>query len=270
MSWLNLTIFMLSLLGFVGLALAMPKHSEAVFKQTLTNKQHITLRVFGWLFLFMALALGIAELNFDLGTVVWVGWLSIAGLLLAFYLPFGPWQADKGQKSTKIPLAKVTHEGKVQSRKSIIISTAVVIIPLLIFVFQLLNTPIKPLLRDGAVSGEIGPWTFVIAEKEQEAPIIEAMDIPLKAFVIRFCERCDADIRMAYLKMRQPRSLRALGNSFNGRGETKTAIISIPAAATIDDGLWLSVEAKNGEVYHQQFNVEQLSPALVSFIKEGL
>jgi len=107
-----------------------------------------------------------------------------------------------------------------------------------------------------------------LAEKDQQSPEIVALDVPLKAFVIRFCDGCDRDIRMAYLKVRKPHSLRAAGNAFEGRGREKTAEIPLPRAATLDDGLWLTVEATNGEVYHQRFDIQHLSPAMARFIRE--
>ena len=132
------------------------------------------------------------------------------------------------------------------------------------------------LLREDAVHGEIGPWTFTLAEKDQKPPEFVALDVPLKAFVIRFCDGCERDIRMAYLKVREPRffpgaggSLRTAGNAFEGRGREKTAEIPLPRMATLGDGLWLTVEATNGEVYHQRFDIQRLSPTLAQFIQEG-
>jgi len=285
---LNIVVFVASILGFTGLALAMPKHSKAVFQQPLSDTCRQLLRLAGWLLLAVALALGIARWRFDIGTVTWLGWLSVAGLALVFVLSR---RAAKPESRPKNKNSSFTQPPERQSGSAdsesadtvpsfstqhTVFVAAALLIPLVWFVGQLLTTPIKPLLREDAVHGEIGPWTFTLAEKDQKPPEFVALDVPLKAFVIRFCDGCERDIRMAYLKVREPRffpgaggSLRTAGNAFEGRGREKTAEIPLPRMATLGDGLWLTVEATNGEVYHQRFDIQRLSPTLAQFIQEG-
>ncbi|CAA0119578.1 DUF3325 domain-containing protein [Zhongshania aliphaticivorans] len=276
MTTTNIAIFIFSLFGFAALAMAMTRHSKLVFGKALPANQRGVLRIGGWLLLAIALGLGIYQWQFDVGTVAWLGWLSIAGLLVVFNL-------SRKQKPHKTPHAN-PKKHNTESNDGIAVSAgitarrlpvpyaalaaAALLIPLASFGWQLASTPKKALLRDDAVHGKIGPWSFSLAEKDQDAPELVAMDIPLKQFVIRFCDNCETQIRMAYFKVRKPHALRAAGNAFEGRGTEKTAEIPIPAAATETDDLWLTVEAKNGEVYTQEFAIPRLSPALNQFIKD--
>ncbi len=279
MTGLNIAVLVTSLLGFTGLALAMPKHSKAIFRQPLPATRRKLLRLAGWLLLTVALALAVYRWQFDIGTVTWLGWLSVAGLILVFVLPrWSSPQKARTSSSKHKPLREPRSDGSADTESSgawwrsptthTVFAAAALLIPLAWFTGQLLTTPQKPLLREDAVHGEIGPWSFTVAEENQDPPEIVAMDIPLKAFVIRFCENCERDIRMAYLKIRKPHSLRATGNAFEGRTPEKIAEIPIPRAATLDDGIWLTVEGTNGDVYYQRFDIERLSPMLTQFILE--
>jgi hypothetical protein len=143
MTWPNLSIFIVSLLGVAALALAMPQHSEAILRKTLSDIQHLVFRVVGWLLLSTSLALGVAELNFDMGTVVWIGWLSIASLLLAFYLPYGPWQDNKERRYKETRLNKTSNETKLRAKPQgasrLSVAALIVITPLIIFTLQLIK-----------------------------------------------------------------------------------------------------------------------------------
>lgn len=285
MTVLHMAVLLLSLAGFIALAMAMPKHSKQVLRRHLPDSLRRVMRGLGWTLLAVGLGLGIAQWQFDVGTVTWLGWLTIAGVALVFYLPKWPGQPES--KPTRARKRK-GNVGGVPGPSSVVVSrrsrsmrfgiaTFALLLPFGAFAWQLLNTPDKPLLRDDALHGEIGPWSFSLAEKDQKPPEVVALDVPLKAFVIRFCDGCERDIRMAYLKVREPRfssdaagALRSAGNAFEGRGQEKTAEIPVPRAATLDDGLWLTVEATNGEVHHQRFDIQRLSPAMAQFIREDI
>ena len=104
--------------------------------------------------------------------------------------------------------------------------------PLVLFTWQLITTPERPLLRDDALHGQIGPCTFSLAEQDKHAPEIVALGVPLKTFVIRFCDACQRDIRQASLKIRQPHNTSVAGNAFAGRGTDKRVEIPVPRAAS--------------------------------------
>lgn len=273
MTMLHPALLLVTLAGFVALALAMPRHSKHLLRRTLSPQVARLAKLAGWGLLVVALALAIAQWRFSIGSVTWFGWLSLAGLALVFALPRWPWQPVKPQRparkkaqgTNRIPLVPApTKAGPL----TIAGATLVIALPITVFAWQLANTGQKPLMREDSLNGTIGPWQFVIAEKEQQPPEILALDVPLKQFVIRFCDRCQGEIRQTWLKMREPRSTAAVGNAFFGRGEEKTVQIPIPAAATLEDGLWLTVEGNDGRFHHQRLSIERLSPSLATFIKE--
>jgi uncharacterized protein DUF3325 len=276
MTLLHLAVLTFALLGFIALAVAMPRHGKHLLQRALPPMAARMVRITGWLLLAIALAIGISQWRFSIGTVTWLGWLSLAGVALVFYLPLWPWQPVKRQRPARKPRPNTNTVGWVECNEtqqtqnrsiSYALASLVLLLPLAAFSWQLAATPQKPLMRNDALQGRIGPWTFVIAEAERKAPEIVALDVPLKEFVIRFCESCNAEIRQAYFKVRKPRSLRAAGNAFSGQQERHVEI-PIPAAAALDDGLWLTVESNDGDVYHHQVAIENLSPSLAAFIKE--
>jgi hypothetical protein len=273
----NASIFVAGLGGFIALSLAMPRHSRHVFQRMQPASWRRMYTLAGWIFLAVALALAVVRWSVGISIVTWLGWLTIAGVVLVFCLPYWPLRPDaeiktrpdkKRPDGTAVPAG---HTGAPQFRLPAKgLAAAAVALPLCVFTWQVLTSPHKPLLREDAVRGQIGPWAFSLAEYDRKAPELVAFDVPLKTFVIRFCEGCDRDIRMAYLKVRKPHSLRAAGNAFEGRGPEKTVVIPLPRAAALSDGIWLTVEANNGEVHQQEFEIKRLSPASAEFIRERL
>ena len=265
MTPLNIGVFLLSLAGFVALAAGMSKHAKHLLRRELPPAVSRLLRALGWLLLAAALAIGIRQWHADVGLVTWLGWLTVAGLLLVFYLPRWPWQPVT--KAAK-PRPEKPYTPAPRSSRHVALGALLLAAPLVLFTWQLIITPERPLLRDDALHGQIGPWTFSLAEQDKHAPEIVALGVPLKTFVIRFCDACQRDIRQASLKIRQPHNTSAAGNAFAGRGTDKRAEIPVPRAASQQDGLWLTVEGTDGSVHQQRFAIERLSPALARFIEE--
>lgn len=287
MTAMHLLVLLISLAAFTGLALAMPKYGKAVFSNPLSDARRQMLRLAGWSLLIVALALSIYRWQFDIGTVTWLGWLSVAGLVPVLVL--SRWAEKPGirQNNKRRSLAQRSgresggsgfesaKRGQSSSASRVVFAAAALLIPLAWFSAQLYTAPIKPLMRDDAIHGQIGPWTFTLAEREQGPLEIVNRDVPQKVFVIRFCDVCDRDIRIAYLNVREPRflegsgdALRTADNAFQGRGREKTAEIPVPRGTTLDDGLWLTVESTDGEVYHRRFDIQRLSPAMARFIRK--
>ncbi|HBT31616.1 MAG TPA: DUF3325 domain-containing protein [Pusillimonas sp.] len=278
MTTIHALLLLISLGGFGLLALAMPKYSQHVVNRPIRAKQRRLLRILGWLLLAAALGLGMTQWRFDIGMVTWLGWLTPAGIALALLLSkqaekAPPKHRRRGYSDTHAPAVPATAAPR-SSGLLAALAAAVLLIPLAGFAWQLHTTPDKPLMRADAIHGQIGPWPFVLAEKDLKPPEIVHLNVPLKQFTLQFCEGCDRDIRLAYFKMREPRfsgkadAVLAAGNAFEGRGREKTAEIPVPPAANLEDGLWLTVESKNGDVYHQEFDIERVSPALARFIRE--
>ncbi|MCB5185767.1 DUF3325 domain-containing protein [Methylobacillus gramineus] len=265
MSTYHLAVLFFSLAGFAALAISMEKHTLQLIGRELPARQRQWVYWLGWTSLAVALAIGAAGWHWNIGPVVLVGWLSVAGVALAFLMPWWPLQ----------PKHHPRKEKSVASLPDSVLAwpvRAVLILGLIALPAWLIGNAWKvseqAVLRDDAVHGQIGPWKFVIAEEDQGAPDIVAGTTPIKEFHLRFCDECDREIRAAYLKIRKPRSLRAAGLAFHGARWTREVAIYIPPAAKLEDQIWLTVESKRGEVYHQAFDIARLSPATARFIEE--
>lgn len=265
----QLWVFLLSLIGFSCLMLAMPQHFSFLTRMTLGTMTSRLLRSIGWLTLLGAVFMAMQAWQGDIGFINWLGWLTIAGLLLAFYLPYWPWQAKKGGKSRSSKTAQM-HLSDVKTTRISISLMAVLMLSIAVTVgWNFYTTPVKPLLRDDVFQGEIGTWTFSFAERNTQAPEVAALGLGVKDFVLRFCESCNAEIRTAYLKIRKPRTLRTAGVSFFGSRE-RFVEMAIPPAATLEDGLWLTVVSKKGEIFETRMEIERISPAMAEFIRNQL
>lgn len=270
---MQLMVFVLCLVGFVCLMLGMPKHFAFVTQATLGNSQQRVLRGVGWLTLLLAVLFAMRQWPWDEGLVVWLGWLSVVGVALVFCLPYWPWQAKtKKRLSSRKAKVEVTegNEATVSTPSRPLWNSAAIAgcmaLLLVSAVWQYQQTPVKPLLREDAYHGQIGPWAYTLAEIHTDAPEVEALQLGIKEFLIRFCDICNAEISIAYLKVREPRTLRSAGMSFSGNRE-RYVELAIPPKATLDNGLWITVVSKQGEVFKQRLEFEQVSPAMAEFIR---
>lgn len=85
-------IFILGYLGFSALSLSMQRHYAEIFgrHKVLNRTQYLSLRLLGWLLIAFSYAVSIASQGWGVGSVMWLGILMLAGLLLVLmtaYLP---------------------------------------------------------------------------------------------------------------------------------------------------------------------------------------
>ncbi len=73
-----LLALLLSLAGFVALALAMERHHRQVWQRAPSRKQCMLLRCFGITGLGAALAACVAHAGWATGTVIWLGLMTVA------------------------------------------------------------------------------------------------------------------------------------------------------------------------------------------------
>ena len=78
----HLGIWLVSLLGFGALALAMDRNQRNVLGQRLTKRATLSLRLFGWSSLMLALALAVHGQGWALGLVSYSGHTSLAAGLV--------------------------------------------------------------------------------------------------------------------------------------------------------------------------------------------
>ena len=85
-------IFILGYLGFSALSLSIQRHYAEIFgrHKVLSRTQNLSLRLLGWLLIAFSYAVSIASQGWGVGSVMWLGILMLAGLLLVLmtaYLP---------------------------------------------------------------------------------------------------------------------------------------------------------------------------------------
>lgn len=281
-AWWDMAIFILSLSGFVLLALASEREGKLLLCRMPTMREKLFFRLLGWPLLALALVICVKGWHGNFGTVIWFGWLTMAATVLVFIISYWPWRKKppehkKHSFTQKVAAEKEdradtvtthTRQASLQQwgRRGILI-LGLAAIPAW-FGWTLFQVPVQPLLRADVVHGQAGPWTFVLAEEEQEPPEMTPSGTPVKHIHLRFCEQCDAQIRTAYLRVRQPRSQNALGLRFTGDHWNREAVLAIPPAATLQDQIWLTVVGKNRETYQVALDMAQVSPATVQFIQE--
>ena len=268
MTPVHLAILLISLAGFAALALATERHAEHLLGRLPAPQWRLLARVIGWGLLVGALALGIASMGTGVGITLWLGWLSIAALALVFAFPKWPWQPQQRAAARPARTAPAAALPPAPPRLRRWLAAALLAAVPVVFLLALKATPIAPLLRADAFAGQVGPWSFRLAESNHNVPDLVAMDIPMKSYQVRFCEDCDAQIRAAYLKVNKPRSLRAAGIVLNGARWNRTVDIQLPANTTADSMLWLTVVGKDGEMHQAPVRLADVSPATVAWFKQ--
>ncbi|MCX5567400.1 DUF3325 domain-containing protein [Alcaligenes phenolicus] len=313
--WLNLAVFIISLAGFICLALASDRQGEFLLHRTPSEKERLIFRLLGWPLLAMALALCWQGWGWSMGTVAWLGWLTMAGAGLTFYLPWWPWQEKKPVRARPAPVAKAapkavgagntastssdaiagkngmaaanssaastsaeatstepTHAGTAPttsrfSKRSLVFASGLLALPAAFMIYLAQQGP-EPVFGNHALQGQIGPWSFALAETDDKAPISGPTGAHRKAFQIRFCQACDPHIRRAYLQVSKPEPTPAPRQAFSNTRWTRAVEIVIPPNSELEHQLWLTVEAKSGEIYHQAFDFHQVSPMTAAFIQQ--
>lgn len=266
MTGVHLGILLIGLLGFFALALATERWADHLLRRTPAPTWRHLARAVGWGLLALSLALAVLELNAGVGITVWLGWLSLAALVLVFGLPKWPWRPPVRASHARKPAAEDAVPAVLPRRATVRwIAAALLLAVPLAYLLALRAVPLKPLLRADAIQGQVGPWAFRLAESAQRVPELVAMDIPMKGYQVRFCETCDAEIRAAYLKVNKPRSLRGAGIVFNGARWDRQVDIQLPANTTADSELWLTVVGKDGAVHQTTVRMGEVSPTTVSW-----
>lgn len=289
--WLNLAVFIISLAGFICLALASDRQGEFLLHRTPSEKERLIFRLLGWPLLAVALALCWQGWGWSMGTVAWLGWLTMAGAGLTFYLPWWPWQEKKPVRAKPAPVAKaapkavgadntastssdaiagkngVAPTASRFSTRSLVFASPLLAIPAAFMIYLTQQGP-EPVFRNNALQGQIGPWSFALAETDDKAPISGPSGAHRKAFQIRFCKTCDPHIRRAYLQVSKPEPMPAPRQAFNNTRWTRAVDVAIPPNIQLEHQLWLTVEAKSGEIYHQAFDFHQVSPVTAAFIQQ--
>jgi Protein of unknown function (DUF3325) len=265
----HLGILGVSLLGFFSLALATERHAEHLLGRLPKPHWRHLARTVGWLLLALSLGWAMAALDIGVGITLWLGWLTVAALAWVFTFPQWPWQPavhEKAPRASKVDLLAGAMPPTPRLRRSV--AAALLATTAVVFTVALMQVELQPLKRPRALHGQIGSWSFTLAEAHQEAPELMEMDIPMKEYRLRFCEACDADIRHVYLKVNRPRSERAVGMGFMGQRWERRVEIPLPSTTNADSELWLTVVGKDGAMHQTHWRMDQASPATVAWFEK--
>lgn len=101
---IGLSVLLLAYAGFAALCAAMTKHQLETVGRTLLPREQRGLRAAGWAVLASAYGCAVIAAGWRFGSVLWVGALMAAGLMLTLNLPYrGRWAARAGLAA--LPLA---------------------------------------------------------------------------------------------------------------------------------------------------------------------
>lgn len=265
----HLLVLGLSFAGFVLLALASEREGRVLLRRAATPREKAVCRLLGWPLLTLALGVCVWGWFGHFGTVLWFGWLTVAAMVVVFAVAYWPWRQQTNRRfEAEVEAVSVRPPaipGMSVRRWRALWVVLLVALPMGLG-WRLHQAPLHPLLHPGAVRGHVGPWSFVIAEASQEAPeISSSIGAPIKYFMLRFCEGCDAQIRAAYLRVNKPRSPRAAGIVFGGPHWERRVDIQLPANTTAGSELWLTVEGKDGLAHQTSIRMDEVSPATVAW-----
>lgn len=273
--WWDLAGLLLCLAGFALLALAAEREGHVLLRRDSSARERLALRLLGWPLLVASLWLAVRGWRGNFGPFLWLGWLTVVALAVVLAISYWPWRAKPHQ--ARQAHARNAHEKEATSACCISVRGRFVsyflwtclVLPPVALAWALWQVPVHPLLRADAVQGQVGPWAFTLVEEDAgEPPEATPVGVPVKHLMLRFCDACDAEIRTAYVQLRQPRSAAARGIRFMGERWEREAALPVPATITPQDRLWLTAVGKDGQVHRSALEVAKLSPALARFIEE--
>lgn len=267
----DLAVFALLLAAFFCLALASERAGNVLLGHNATAGQKRLLRLAGWLLLVLGLLLCIKGWHGNFGPFLWFGWMTLATLTVVFFVSYWPWREQSHVRSPRAAAAPVISIQNPPRWLRVWRSLGCLILiglPLGVG-WALYQTPPRPLLRADAVQGQVGPWSFVLAEEDfGEPPEATSSGVLVKHLILRFCNECDAEIRTAYVQLRRPVLSKARGLMFQGDRWEREASLIVPPAATPQDQIWLTVIGKDGTEYQKSLELARVSPKTAKFIRE--
>ncbi len=283
-----LFVFALNLCGFALLALSTDREGEVLLGRRAFARQRLAFRLLGFALLVWTQWLCMKAWLPAFGAVMWFGWLTVAAVALVLTITYWPWRPKQAPRRARLPSPQNQHQDYgdskvgVHSRARVGLrhlacatgAAALIVIPVLLGI-KLWKAPATSIQRADALHGQIGPWFYVLAESNLRAPKRTPNGVFIKAFELRLsCPdsftdvACESGIGLVYLRVRKPRNLRTAGNLFIGSPWRREVEIAIPPGTTLDDQIWLTIQATDGQVYHTGLNIGELSPATANFIKD--
>lgn len=287
----DLALFLCVLIGFGLLALASDREGRTLTGQSPSPRRKGLLRAAGWPLLVAGLTIGVAGWRGNFGPVVWLGWLTVAALIIVFGIGLGLGPPATGRPQGRPVRRSLRHAGPAAmaamaavagvaaeddvapapapARRSALASTITpssVLIPGVLalpiaFVILLWRAPAHPLEGPGVIDSVVGPWSFAVAEESPAGPEPTPAGEGIKHLVLRFCDPCDGEIRAAYVQGTPPWSPLSKGLRFTDGPGPREALLAIPASRKDIDAVWITVVGKDGRLHRTRLPLERVMPA---------
>lgn len=115
---------------------------------------------------------------------------------------------------------------------------------------------------------QVGPWNLRLAEFRDQAPLLEGPAGYMKSFNAALCKECIEQVKVVYLRIGKPRSLRAAGALFFGSPYRMGASLPVPPNTKLDADLWITIEGWDGSVHQASIPLAKASPATLAWLKQ--
>ena len=294
----DLVLFVCVLVGFGLLALASDREGRTVTGQSPSLRRKRLLRAVGWPVLVLALTIGVIGWRGNFGTVVWLGWLTVAALILVFGIalvfpagrdrrrergarrPGAPKAIEATSRQSRPATARLAtaasdrltsatpgppsagHPARRSAGQVLGVTLAILGVLLLPIVFAVLlwRAPPHPMAGPGVVRGQVGPWSFELVEESPDGPEPTPAGDGMKHLILRFCDRCEGEIRAVYVQGRAPWSVLSRGLRFTEGPGPREALLAIPASRRNIDAVWITAVGKDGSLHRVSLPLEQVMP----------
>ncbi|WP_323594982.1 DUF3325 family protein [Aliarcobacter butzleri] len=256
-------VTILSIIGFLFLAITRKRESEILFNRELKTKNKTIFKTLGFVFLLSSFVLCIYLWKFSFGSVLYFGILTFAILFVIFPISYLAYKKDK----TKNIVSKNKEEiqDKVGFKK---VSFLLMVFVVLFGAFSLSNVPKTALLRDDVIKDKIGEFEFVLAEHDSKEFEVADKAIAFMTFNIRFCEECDLQIDDIFIKINKPFGEKNFGMPFGGNYWERIAGVQVPFSLDENSELYLTVIDRNGQIYQKAYNIkEHFQTTFEEFVK---
>ena len=285
----DLVLLGLALAGFVLLAMASDREGRVLLGQLPSRRRKRALRLVGWPLLTAALVVSVLGWNGNFGPVLWFGWLTVAALCVVFGLAgttpargraggrnearipaTGPTPDRAAKPITRGPITPGREPGRSSARSSTrrLLTPCLLTLPVLLVIYVAAAAPRAALDRDAGVAAEVGPWSFRLTEEQIGPPAPTAVGIPAKHLVLQFCDRCDGEVRAAWVQLGEPWSTATRGLRFIGERGPREALLPLLAHASSADQVWITVLGKDGRLHRTALPLAAVSPAAAALLAE--
>jgi hypothetical protein len=115
---------------------------------------------------------------------------------------------------------------------------------------------------------QVGPYSLDLAELRDEAPRADGPAGHFKSFSASLCKACINDVKAVYLRIGNPRSLRAAGSIFFGPPSRMGTNLPIPPRTRPDADIWVTIEGWDGKMYQASVPLAKASPATAAWLEK--